>query len=59
MGRECLFSELPLACQECYYLHCGYVHMDGKNYYECRMKNWDVRRDFKNGKSCVEGLVVE
>lgn len=59
MSRTCLRKELPLACQDCYYLHCDHLRMDGKNDWSCMMRNVDVKRDFKNGKSCVDDYDTE
>ena len=54
MSRRCSFEELPKPCQECDYLHCNHLRMNGENDWTCMMRNMDVRRDFRNGKACVE-----
>lgn len=51
----CKFENLPKQCQQCVYLHCGYVRMNGENEYHCSK----IPCFFKYKKDDCENFLTE
>lgn len=55
MSRTCFYNELPKPCQECEYLHCDHVYMEGKATYSCLGgEDVTVHFAFNKGVCCKE-----